>query len=58
MLGRLPQSLIIDTRGDAPEVVFTHRGDAVDDRPTVTELLTEVENVQESFVFDCSLVDC
>jgi len=58
MLGRLPQSLIIDTRGDAPEVVFMHRGDAVDDRPTVTELLTEVENVQESFVFDCSLVDC
>lgn len=58
MLGRLPQSLIIDTRGDDPEVVFTHRGDAVDDRPTVTELLTEVEDVQESFVFDCSLVDC
>ena len=58
MLGRLPQSLIIDTRGEDAEVVFSHRGDSVDDRPTVAEFLTEVENVQESFVFDCSLVDC
>jgi len=58
MLGRLPQSLIVDTRGEDPEVVFAYRGDAVDDRPTVSELLTAVANVQESFVFDCSLVDC
>lgn len=39
------------------EIAFTPLGDAVDDRLTVTELLTEVENVQDGFVFDCSLVD-
>lgn len=58
LLGRLPQSLVIDTRGDEPDVVFSHRGDGVDDRPTVEQLLSAVEDVRESFVFDCSLVDC
>ncbi|WP_328765734.1 peroxiredoxin family protein [Haloarcula rubra] len=58
LIGRLPQSLVLDLRGEVAEVVFTHRGDAVGDRPSVSELIDEVESVQESFVFDCSLVDC
>jgi len=36
------------------EIAFTHRGDAVDDGPTATELLTGVQNVRGWFVFDCS----
>jgi peroxiredoxin Q/BCP len=58
LIGRLPQSIILDTREEAPEVIFTHRGESAADRPEATDLIGAVEDVQESFVFDCSLVDC
>ena len=58
LLGRLPQSLVLDTRGKDPTVIFPHRGDSIDDRPAPEELITTVEDIQESFVFDCSLVEC
>jgi peroxiredoxin Q/BCP len=58
LIGRLPQSIVLDTRGEEPEVIFTHRGDSSADRPEADELIGAVEDVQESFVFDCSLVDC
>ncbi|WP_181685301.1 redoxin domain-containing protein [Halorhabdus salina] len=58
LLGRLPQSVVLDTRGDDVDMVFEHAGDSIDDRPTPTELIDTVEDVQESFVFDCSLVEC
>lgn len=58
LLGRLPQAVVLDTRGENAEVIFTHRGDAIDDRPAAEELIGTVEDVQESFVFDCSLVEC
>ncbi|MFB6129018.1 MAG: hypothetical protein ABEJ47_04565 [Halorhabdus sp.] len=58
LLGRLPQSVVLDTRGDDADVIFTHRGDSIDDRPAAEELIDTVEDVQESFVFDCSLVEC
>ncbi|ACV11021.1 alkyl hydroperoxide reductase/ Thiol specific antioxidant/ Mal allergen [Halorhabdus utahensis DSM 12940] len=58
LLGRLPQSVVLDTRGDAVEVIFTHQGDSIDDRPAAAELIGTVEDIQESFVFDCSLVEC
>jgi peroxiredoxin Q/BCP len=58
MIGRLPQSIVLDTRGDDTEVIFSHRGDSAGDRPEADDLLDAVESVRESFVFDCSLVDC
>ncbi|WP_136686832.1 redoxin domain-containing protein [Halorhabdus amylolytica] len=58
LLGRLPQSAVLDTRGDDADVIFTHRGDSIDDRPAAGDLIDTVEDVQESFVFDCSLVEC
>lgn len=58
LIGRLPQSLILDTRGEQATVVFVHEGESAGDRPEVEQLLEEVEELQESFVFDCSLVDC
>jgi peroxiredoxin Q/BCP len=58
LIGRLPQSIVLDTRTAEQEVIFSHRGDSADDRPEATELIDAVEAVQESFVFDCSLVDC
>lgn len=57
LLGRLPQSVVLDTRGEAVEVVFEHAGDSIDDRPTPEELIDTVEDIQESFVFDCSLME-
>jgi len=58
LLGRLPQSIVLDLRGDKMEVVFSHRGGSASDRPEAAELIEAVSEVEESFVFDCSLVDC
>jgi len=58
LIGRLPQSVILDTRDGDPEVIYTYEGDSVSDRPEVDELLGQVEELQETFAFDCSLVDC
>lgn len=56
-LGRLPQSMVIDTRDD-PEVVWTYEGENPGDRPEVETFLQAVDELQESFAFDCKLVDC
>ena len=58
MIGRMPESVILDTRDDEPEVVYTYEGETPGDRPDVETLLAEVDAVQEAFVFDCDLVDC
>ena len=58
LIGRLPQSIVLDLRGDNTEVVFSHRGQSASDRPEANALLEVVSEVEESFVFDCSLVDC
>jgi peroxiredoxin Q/BCP len=58
LLGRLPESVVLDTRGERPEVVATFGGDSPGDRPAVETLVDEIERLQETFVFDCSLVDC
>ena len=58
LIGRLPQSVILDTRDGDPEVIYTYEGDSVSDRPEVEELLDQVHELQETFAFDCSLVDC
>jgi peroxiredoxin Q/BCP len=58
MIGRMPESVILDTRNDGPEVVYTYEGETPGDRPDVETLLAEVDALQESFVFDCDLVDC
>lgn len=58
LLGRMPASVVLDTRGDEPEVVYSYRGDSPGDRPGVDALVEEVSALQESFVFDCTLVEC
>ena len=57
-VGRLPEAAILDTRGDEAEMVYTHEGDSPGDRPEVATLVDEIEALRETFVFDCSLVDC
>lgn len=58
LIGRLPQSVILDTRGDEAEVVYTYEGEGATDRPEVAALVDRIDGLQETFVFDCSLVDC
>jgi len=58
LIGRLPKAVVLDARGGDAEVVYTHSGEAAADRPDVETLLGEVEQLQETFVFDCTLVDC
>lgn len=58
LIGRLPESVILDTRADEAEVVYTYEGESPGDRPAVETLVDEIDQLQETFVFDCSLVDC
>jgi len=58
LIGRLPESVILDTRADEAEIVYTYEGDSPGDRPEVETLVDEIDQIQETFVFDCSLVDC
>lgn len=58
MLGRLPESVVLDTRGGEAEVVYTYEGESAGDRPEVETLIDEIDRLQETFVYDCSLVDC
>ncbi|WP_018257270.1 peroxiredoxin family protein [Halomicrobium katesii] len=58
LIGRLPESVILDTRGDEAEIVYTYQGDDLGDRPDIETLVAEIDTLQETFVFDCSLVDC
>ena len=50
------------SEGDGELIVtrrqIAHRGDSIDDRPAAEKLIGTVEEIQESFVFDCSLVEC
>jgi peroxiredoxin Q/BCP len=58
LIGRLPESVILDTRRDEPEIVYTYEGESPGDRPEIETLLEEIDGLQEEFVFDCSLVEC
>ncbi len=57
VIGLMPKSLVLDLR-DEPRIVETHQGKTPGDRPELETLLGSVDELQESFVFDCSLVDC
>lgn len=38
ILGRMPEALVIDVTGPAPEVVYVHQGISSADRPSIDEL--------------------
>jgi len=42
MIGRMPEALVIDVRGDDPTRKYVHKGTSPADRPSIDELLTEV----------------
>lgn len=57
LIGRMPKSVLLDLRGE-PSIEHVHDGDTPGDRPELAELLDRVDDLQESFVFDCALVEC
>lgn len=45
MIGRMPEAIVIDVSSTDPEIVFTHRGTSPSDRPSIDELLDEVQKI-------------
>jgi len=58
LIGRMPETVVLDTRDGEASVVATYEGDTPADRPAVETLLDDVGDLQEAFVFDCELVAC
>jgi len=57
LIGRMPKALLLDLRGE-PEIVHVHEGETPGDRPDIEDLLGRVDEMRDSFVFDCTLVEC
>jgi peroxiredoxin Q/BCP len=41
--GRMPEVVVVDRRGDEPEVAYVHKGSSTFDRPDVDEILGELD---------------
>ena len=42
--GRMPEVVVLDLRGDAPDVAWVHRGSSTFDRPDIEELLVVLDD--------------
>lgn len=42
-LGRMPEIVVLDTRGDEPRVAWTHAGRSTFDRPAIADVLAAVD---------------
>jgi peroxiredoxin Q/BCP len=42
-LGRMPEAILVDSRGAAPEVVWSYAGRSTFDRPSVDDLLAAID---------------
>jgi peroxiredoxin Q/BCP len=42
--GRMPEVVVLDLRGDAPDVAWVHRGSSTFDRPAVDEVLDVLDD--------------
>jgi peroxiredoxin Q/BCP len=45
--GRMPEVVIVDRRGEEPEVAYVHQGTSTFDRPDIDELLAELDSLRE-----------
>lgn len=45
-LGRMPEVVIVDRRGDDPGLVYVHRGSSIFDRPDLADLLEELDTLR------------
>jgi peroxiredoxin Q/BCP len=41
--GRMPEIVIVDRRGDEPEIAYVHKGSSTFDRPDIDEILGELD---------------
>jgi peroxiredoxin Q/BCP len=44
--GRMPKVVLLDCRGEQPDIVFAHEGSSTFDRPEIDELLREIDDLQ------------
>jgi peroxiredoxin Q/BCP len=45
-LGRMPKAVLLDCRGPAPTIAYTHEGSSTWDRPEIAELLGAIDERQ------------
>jgi peroxiredoxin Q/BCP len=56
-VGLMPKAVVLDVR-DRPEVIASHQGSSPGDRPEMADLLSAIDDLRDTFVFDCELVEC
>jgi len=44
--GRMPEIVIIDRRGEEPEIAYVHKGSSTFDRPDIDEILSELNGLR------------
>ena len=44
--GRMPEIVIVDRRGDEPEIAYVHKGSSTFDRPDIDEILGELDGLR------------
>lgn len=46
--GRMPEVVIVDRRGDEPEIAYVHKGTSTFDRPDIDDLLAKLDDLRRS----------
>lgn len=57
VIGRMPKAVVLDLRAE-PRLIDAYEGSTPGDRPRIEDLLDSVDELRDSFVFDCDLVEC
>lgn len=47
-LGRMPEAVVVDARGDEPTVAWSYAGESTFDRPEIDDLLAELDRLREA----------
>ena len=47
-LGRMPEAVVVDARGDEPTVAWSYAGESTFDRPSVDDVLAELDRLREA----------
>ncbi|WP_148858699.1 hypothetical protein [Natronococcus pandeyae] len=50
VVGRMPEAILIDAAGEQPTIEYVHRGKLPADRPTVDDLLGQIDELAASHV--------
>lgn len=47
IIGRMPAAVILNTGGDTPEITHSFIGSSINDRPSMDEILEQLDTLQE-----------